>query len=526
MKKYIFPLLVLLISLNLSAQEQKLNEEQIDSLVQKTMETFNVPGIAVAVIEDGEVVHMEGYGVRSLQNGGKVNENTLFGVASNTKAFTTAALAKLVDQGKISWDTKVREIIPSFTLYNPYVSSEFTVRDLLTHRSGLGLGAGDLMVFPASNITKTDELIHNLRYLEPVSSFRTQYDYDNLLYIVAGEVVERVSGMPYERFVVENFLEPLEMDRTVMNFKKIEDKSNVITGHAPVDGELLPVGLSFTDAANAAAGMWSSVNDMSKWIIAQLNHGKYGENLQDSLFSEKAHKEMWSPQTIIDRTGGPYDTNFSSYGLGWFLSDVNGYKQVGHTGGLLGIVSQVTMIPELGLGIIVLTNQQSGAAFNAITNSIKDAYFGIEGENRIKQYNEARLEREKRAEEVVEEVWAKIEAQQKKNSGDVNLERYTGTYKDLWFGKVEISKKDGKLYFEAENVSDLQGEMSYYKGNTFVVKWNDRTLKADAFVLFQLNKNAEATGFTMEAVSPMTDFSFDFQDLNFTKMGEDGNKKG
>ncbi|HET8855309.1 MAG TPA: serine hydrolase, partial [Salinimicrobium sp.] len=356
--------------------------------------------------------------------------------------------------------------------------------------------------------------------LEPVSGFRSQYDYDNLLYIVAGEVVERVSGMPYEQFVVENFIEPLGMERTVMNFKKIEDKTNYIEGHAPVDGELMTVGLSFTDAANAAAGMWSSVNDMSKWVIAQLNHGKYGENLTDSLFSERMHEEMWSPQTIIDRSGGPYNTHFSSYGLGWFLSDVNGYKQVSHTGGLLGIVSQVTMIPELDLGIIVLTNQQSGSAFNAITNTIKDAYFGIEGENRIKQYNEARLRREARAQEVVEEVWAEVEAQQKTNQGEVNLDRYTGTYKDPWFGKVTISKKDGNLYFKSENVSDLQGEMSFYKGNTFVVKWNNRTLKADAFVIFRLNKDAEASGFKMEAISPMTDFSFDFQDLNFEKVWE------
>ncbi|HET8854935.1 MAG TPA: serine hydrolase domain-containing protein, partial [Salinimicrobium sp.] len=217
--------LFFILNATFSAGSQILSDAEVDSLVQKTMETFNVPGIALAIVKDGEVIHSEGYGTRSLEEGGEVNENTLFGVASNTKAFTTASLAKLIDQGKLTWDTKVREIIPSFTLYNPYVSSEFTIRDLLTHRSGLGLGAGDLMVFPASNTTKTDELIHNLRYLKPVSGFRSQYDYDNLLYIVAGEVVERVSGMPYEQFVVENFIEPLGMERTVMNFKKIEDKT-------------------------------------------------------------------------------------------------------------------------------------------------------------------------------------------------------------------------------------------------------------------------------------------------------------
>ncbi len=496
---------------------QALNEKQIDSLVEKTMSTFNVPGIAVAVIKDGKVIHSKGYGVRSLEKGGKVDENTLFGVASNTKAFTSAALAKLIDQGKLSWDTKVTDIIPQFKLYDPYVTSEFTVRDLLTHRSGLGLGAGDMMVFPASNVTDKDGLIHNLRYLKPVSSFRSKFDYDNLLYIVAGEVVTRVSGQEYEEFVKENFLEPLKMDRTAMSWHRIKDYNNVIEGHAPVDGKLETVGLSFTKVANPAAGIYSSVNDMSKWVMAQLNEGKYGEKLQDSIFSKKMHAEMWSPQTLLNARKGAYNTHFSAYGLGWFLSDVNGKLEVTHTGGLLGIVSQVTMIPEMDLGIIVLTNQQSGAAFRSITNSIKDAYFGIEGEDRIKQYNDSRLKQEAEADKVVAKVWKDIEAQQKNNKTAINLEEYAGTYNDDWFGDVKISKEDGKLSFESKNISDFKGNMSYYKGNTFLVKWDQRTLNADAFLVFTLNKEGKAVGFKMEPVSPMTDFSFDFQDLDFSR---------
>ena len=488
---------------------------QIDSLVQKTMKTFNVPGIAVAVLKDGKVVISKGYGVRSLDKGGDVNENTLFGIASNTKAFTSAALGKLIDEGKLTWDTKVTNIIPEFKLYDPYVTSEFTVRDLLTHRSGLGLGAGDMMVFPASNVLKKDELIHNLRFLKPVSSFRTKFDYDNLLYIVAGEVVSRVSGMKYEDYIKQNFLEPLHMDRTAMNYSRIDDYSNVIEGHAPVNGKLETVGLSFTKVANSAAGIYSSVNDMSKWVQAQLNNGKYGPKLQDSLFSEKVHKEMWTPQTIIRSGKGEYNTHFSAYGLGWFLSDVNGYLQVTHTGGLLGIVSQVTMIPEMDLGIIVLTNQQSGAAFRSITNTIKDSYFGIKGKDRIKEYNDARLKQEERANKVVEKVWADIEKEQKNNKVAQDLDTYVGVYEDPWFGKVNISKKDGKLVFESENISDFKGEMSYYKGNTFVVKWDERTLNADAFVIFSLDKEGRANGFTMKPVSPLTDFSYDFQDLDF-----------
>ncbi len=521
MKTRLLPSIFLfsLLFLGISTTAQGLSEQQIDSLVEKTMKTFEVPGIAVAVLKEGEVIHRKGYGTRSLVDGGKVDENTLFGVASNTKAMTSAALAMLIDEEKLEWDTKVTEIIPEFKLYDPYVTSEFTVRDLLTHRSGLGLGAGDLMVWPSNNTTKKDELIYNLRYLKPVSSFRSQYDYDNLLYIVAGVIVERVSGQDYETFIEENIFEPLGMDRSAVNYNLIEDKSNVIDGHAPTDGKLVPVGLSFTEAANPAAGVYSSVADMSKWVQAQLNGGKYGENLEKELFSERQHREMWKPQTLTGTGKGDYNTHFKAYGLGWFLSDVNGYLEVTHTGGLLGIVSQVTMIPELDLGIIVLTNQQSGAAFRSITNSIKDAYFGIKGEDRINQYNESRLRYEKKADSVVAEVWKKVnEVQKKSKMNSEALSNYTGTYRDPWFGEVEIKLQNGKLRFEAEKAPDLHGEMSFYKGNSFVVKWDDRSLNGDAFAVFRLDREGKPVGFTMEPVSPMTDFSFDFQDLNFEKM--------
>src|SRR5690554_1063644 len=243
---------------------QELTNKQIDSLVQKTMETFDVPGMAVAVLKDGEIYHKNTYGVRSLKTNEPVDENTLFGVASNTKAVTAAALGQLVDQGKLTWDTPVSDIIPEFKLYDAYVTREFTVRDLLTHRSGLGLGAGDLMIWPDSNTTTKDELIHNLRFLKPVSSFRSKYDYDNLLYIVAGHVVEKVSGMEYEQFVSEHFLKPLGMTQTAMSWYRLKDRSNIIDGHAPVDGKLHTVGLSFSEVANAAGGMYSNIKDMSK----------------------------------------------------------------------------------------------------------------------------------------------------------------------------------------------------------------------------------------------------------------------
>ncbi len=510
--------LFLFILFNLPLSAQVLSGSQIDSLVQKTMTTFNVPGMAVAVLKDGKIYHKNTYGVRSIKTQAPVNENTLFGVASNTKAFTTAALGKLIDEGKLDWDTKVNDIIPEFKLYDAYVTNEFTVRDLITHRSGLGLGAGDLMVFPASNTTTLKEMIHNLRYLKPVSSFRSKFDYDNLLYIVAGEIVSRVSGEDYDDFIKENFFQPLKMTRSKLSIPEIDADANRIDGHAPVDGKLEITTNTFTQIATPAAGIYASINDMSKWVQAQLNDGRYGPQLKDSLFSKKVHHEMWTAQTLIRSGKGPYNTHFSAYGLGWFLSDVNGYFQVAHTGGLLGIVSQVTMIPELDLGIIVLTNQQSGAAFTAITNSIKDGYFGIKDKNRIKEYNERRLIGEKREDSIVSQLEKDIDAQLKSKSPKPNPADYTGTYNDPWFGEVTISAQKDGLHFKSEKSSDLTGKMTYYKGTTYVVRWNDPALKADAFVNFNLDTEGKAKGFTMSPISPLTDFSYDYQDLHFTKV--------
>lgn len=510
-------LTALFLSINFSINAQALSGPQIDSLVQKTMTTFDVPGMAVAVLKDGQVYHKNTYGVRSIKTNAKVDENTLFGVASNTKAFTTAAIGQLVDQGKLSWDTKVIDVIPEFQLYDPYVTREFTVRDLVTHRSGLGLGAGDLMVFPASNTTTKAEMIHNLRYLKPVSSFRSKFDYDNLLYIVAGEVVSRISKQPFDDYISKNFFKPLKMNRSLLSLAEIKADNNRIDGHAPVNGKLELTADTFTQISTPAAGIFASINDMSTWVKALLNEGKYGEKLNDSLFSTKTLNEMWTPQTLIKTSKGPYNTHFLAYGLGWFLSDVNGHFQVTHTGGLIGIVSQVTLIPELNLGIIVLTNQQSGAAFNSVTNSIKDAYFGIKDKDRIHQYNERRLAGEQEEDSIVSALEKSIATQLKNKTQKPNPADYTGTYIDNWFGKVAITNQNGSLHFKALKSSDLTGTMTFYKGTTYVVHWNDASLKADAFVNFSLDTEGKANGFKMSPISPLTDFSFDFQDLDFRK---------
>jgi CubicO group peptidase (beta-lactamase class C family) len=494
---------------------QVITPDSVDRLVERTLKTFDVPGIAVAIVKDDKIVYEKGYGVRSVNTNKKVDENTLFGIASNSKAFTSAAIGMLADEGKLKLDDKVTDYIPEFKMFDPYVTVEFTIRDLLTHRSGLGLGAGDLMDWPDSTDFTIADVIHNLRYLKPVSSFRSKYDYDNQMYKVAGELIKRVSGMSWEDFVQTRIMNPLQMDDSAPSYKRLKDYSDVADAHDPVDGKVIVVPRFQTTTANSAAGIYSSVADLSKWVIMQMNNGKYGNGQR--LFSAAIHQEMWSPQTIVPAGPySPYNTHFAAYGLGWFLSDVKGYKEVNHTGGIDGMVTKVTMIPELKLAIIVLTNQQSGAAFNAITNQIKDSYLGITGRDWVKTYSDQVKASRGNADKVVADVWKQVNTRQRETP-KIDLAPFTGTYHDNWLGDAVISIKDGQLWFSARHSPKLTGQLFPYIGNTFVIKWNYRSMEADAFAMFSFDEKGKPSGLKLKPVSPLTDFSFDFQDLDFRK---------
>jgi CubicO group peptidase (beta-lactamase class C family) len=518
MKKYLTAALFAFVLFTGSLHAQ-LTATQIDSLAERTLRAFNVPGIAVAVVKDGKVIHAKGYGVRSLKTMQKVDEHTTFGVASNSKAFTSAALGMLIDEGKLKWDDKVTDYIPGFKLYNPYVTDEFTIRDLLTHRSGLGLGAGDLMMFPGGSDFTREDIIHNLRYLKAVSAFRTKYDYDNNLYIVAGEVIAKVSGMSWEDFIEKRIMQPLQMTESAASFSRLKNKVNAIDAHAPADGKLEVIDGVFSETANAAGGIWSNITDMSKWIIMQMNDGKYGDAPAKQMFSTRVHDDMWSPQTIQPvRTAPPYNTHFATYGLGWGLTDVKGYKQVSHTGGLAGIVTQVLLIPELKLGIIVFTNQQQGAAFTAVSNTIKDSYLGVTGYDWVKTFSDRVNANEANAKKITDDVWKKIADEQKSNGSNSDIQPFLGTYNDQWFGDVIVSIKNGKAWIQSKRSPKLTGELLPYKGNTYIAKWTDRSMDADAFVMFSVDSDGKTDGIKMKAISPLTDFSFDFQDLDFRKI--------
>ncbi len=495
---------------------QPLTTAQIDTLATRSMQAFQVPGMAVCVIKDGKVIHSKGYGVRSLKSGLPVDEQTLFGIASNSKMFLCATLGILVDEGKLNWNDKVRKYIPEFTLYDPYVSEDFRIRDLITHRSGMGLGAGDLMFFPDGSDFKISDIIYNLRYLKQTTPFRTKYDYDNNLYLVAGEIVHRITGKSWAEFVEERIMKPIGMSHSAATFKRLRDTTNIIDAHASIDGAVKVINRNTGEIIAPAGGINTSISDLSKWVITMLNQGTNDDKV---IFSKNVYKELTTPNTIIPIDDpGPYNTHFGAYGLGLFLSDVKGYKQLSHTGGLEGMVTQVTMIPELKLGIIVLTNQQEGGAFSAVTNQIKDAYLGVSGTDRVKEYGARRKKRVDEANVLVDSIWAVVDKAQNSKGKKPDYGIYSGRYKDDWFGEIVMEVKDNRYWFSSIRSPRLHGELFYLTGNTFIVKWDDRSFDADAYVTFRLDESGKGDGVTMKAISPLTDFSYDFHDLNFTRV--------
>ncbi|WP_299779308.1 serine hydrolase [uncultured Formosa sp.] len=510
----------LLILLSFNGFSQEITSKQIDSLVAKSMSITNSAGLAIAIVKDGKVIHSKGYGLKSVTSKEKVDQETLFSIASNSKAFTSAALAILVDEGKLTWDDKVIDYIPEFKMYDDYVTANFTITDLLTHRSGLGLGAGDLMIFPDPGNFTIDDILNSFQYQTPTSAFRTKYDYDNLLYLVAGEVIFRISGTSWADFIQTRIFNPLGMTNATPLIKYLKPNANVAMPHSSYNDKLVEVApYNSGDLVGAAGGINASVNDLSKWMLMQLNKGKYGTGLSKTLFSEKLQKQMWSPLTITgynlyadERTGN----HFSAYGLGWEISDEKGKIIVQHTGGLTGMLSRTILVPELNLGIVVLTNTDPGGyAFYSIPETILDWYLNIEKKDWITELSDYSKAEEKDGDKVTKAVWETVKANKKTK---INFNNYIGTYNDPWFGDITITDKNGKLWFTSKRSPKLNGQMYFYKATTFAVKWEFKDMPCDAFATFNLNEEGKAIQIKMKGISPNIDFSFDFQDLNLKRI--------
>jgi CubicO group peptidase (beta-lactamase class C family) len=484
----------------------------IDAWVGRAMKTFDVPGLALTIVKDGQVVVAKGYGVKKLGEQAPVDTQTLFGIASNTKAFTATALGMLVEEGKIRWDGRVIDYLPWFQMYDPYITREMTVRDLLVHRSGLGLGAGDLLWWPASTYNR-HEIARRLRYIPLATSFRSAYAYDNVLYLVAGEVIEAVSGQSWEDFMTSRILSRVGMRSSNVRHSAAREGGNVATPHAPVDGRVRPIAPFDSDNTNPAGGINSCADDMAKWLLVQVAGGTLPDGSR--LFSSDTSRELMTivtpmPLRQVPAELEPIRPNFYGYGLGFGVLDYRGRKLVSHTGGLPGYVSKVAMLPELKLGVSVLTNQESGAAFDSIVNHVLDAYLQAPETDWIASYDAITR---RTAQSTTNAEARAATARDTSSKPSLPLAKYAGTYRDAWYGDVTISSAGNGLAIQFEKTPLLAGTLEHWQHDTFVARWKDRELRADAFVTFSLNPDGTIDRVLMRAVSPSTDFSYDFQDL-------------
>jgi CubicO group peptidase (beta-lactamase class C family) len=509
-------------SMNRVLVSQPLSSVQIDNISRKVMKAFAIPGLAVGVIHQGKIVHAKGYGLKAIGGNNLVDKQTLFKIASNTKAFTTAALAILVDQGKLAWQDKVIKYLPNFKLHDPWLTQHFTIVDLLTHRSGLGLGAGDLMLWPQPSSFSRGEVIHNLRYLKITDNFRASYAYDNLLYIVAGQLIPAIIGVSWQDFVQNNIMQPLAMNHCFAGKVAEQQLALLAKPHLLINGKLALVKRNINDnkalVSAAAGGIQCSLADMLTWANVFLQQGNYGENQQ--LFSTTQFEQLWLARTIMPVSPRAHrwdNTHFSQYALGWRLSDVNGYLRVHHTGSLSGMYSSVTFFPELALGIVILSNQQSSNGLTALMYSIMKSYLPL---TKVQQQKDWLAEMLKYEEKQPSSMSNK-NSMQAYQITDEQLAEYIGIFNDQWLGDfvIEFQNKQNLklLQMRSHRVSKFIGMMMAVGEDKFLVTWQDRTLEADVYALFLRDKNNKISGMKLIPADKDIDFSYDFQDLDFIK---------
>jgi CubicO group peptidase (beta-lactamase class C family) len=484
-----------------------------DRYVQRVMLTFTVPGLSVAIVKDGRIVLARGYGVRRMHQAGPVDGHTRFGIASNTKLFTATALALLVEEGKLDWDKPVTTYLPWFAMSDPYVTHELTVRDLLVHRSGLGLGAGDLLWWPPSSYSR-QEVVRRLRFIPLSTSFRSTYAYDNVLYLVAGQVVEAVSGQSWEDFVRNRIFRKVGMTDSDLLRSGQRQSGNVAGTHAAVNDTVQPVAPFISDNANPAAGIMSSAEDMARWMMVQLDSGRVADGSR--LFSPAVPRQLWREVTPIPITDPPLPglmhlrPRMAGYALGLWARDYQGKFLLYHTGGLPGYLSKVAMMPDLRLGVAVLTNQESGAAFESIVYRVLDHYLGLKAPDYPALYQEVVRKNREKLRASLEKAAAGRDSTQ---GPSLPLEKYVGDYSDAWYGEIKISQENGGLVIRFVHTPSLVGDLVHWQHESFLVRWRDRKLRADAYATFWLDEDGKVDQVRLVPASPAVDFSFDFQDL-------------
>ncbi|WP_156678067.1 serine hydrolase [Sphingomonas profundi] len=488
----------------------------IDAEVERFRKAFEVPGYAVAIVGATPQPYLKGYGVRTLGRPDPVGPHTRFAIASNTKAYTTAALAILVDEGRLGLDDPVVRHLPAFRMHDPAITPLVTVRDLLCHRSGLPLGAGDLLFFPDTTHKAADAL-KALAYLKAERPFRSGYAYDNILYTVAGLLIAQVSGMPWRDFVTTRLLRPIGAADAVANLDLLT-ATDVAGRHGRRGGRLLGEGPMTVvqpqgergDNVEAAGGINASVADQARWMLTQLARGVAPDGTR--IWSAAQAEEMWTPQVIVGTSDGrtaanPARSVLRAYALGWGVSDYRGERLIGHAGGLNGQITRTALLPGRGLGVAVFSNAE-GASPDGLRNAIIDHLIGAPAADWVAIQRATDADKRQTLLKTANASLDRPPA----GGPSLPLQAYAGRYGDPWYGDVVVRRSGQGLAIAFVPTPDLKGALEPWGADTFRTRFP--TGFEDALVRFAVSEG-RVQRITMTPFSPLADFSYDYQHLDF-----------
>ena len=507
--------LLVLLALSSPTVHAAPDTDTFDTAVQQTFDRYQLPGLAVGIIRDGEVVYTRALGELRAGGGEKIDNATLFKIASNSKAMTAGVLARLVDAGKLKWDDPVTKHLPQFRMHDPWVTQQMQVRDLLIHNSGLGLGAGDLMLWPEPNRFTRDDIIAGLQHLKPTHSFRSAYAYDNLLYVVAGEVAAAAGGATYEDLVKRELFQPLGLSRCQVGEWNRVQVGNVAQPHMRTsqgnrvireDGDVVPNVTSM-----AAGGIRCSLDDMLAWMRMWLS-----PEASPAWLSPAQRKAVWTahmPMPVSARMRAWDNSHFSAYGYGWRLSDVDGAWKVAHTGTLAGMYSSVILLPDQRTGIVILINGEGEAARTVLGQVLTKHFTAPQSSPTVAHYA-ALLEQERVGDRAAR---PKPDTRDRKVAGVASLATWTGHYRDPWFGDVVLCPEGKRVRFVAARSPMLSGTVMQV-GERWLVDWDDDSVDAEPWLHFAAATAGGDAGLTLSHVDPDADFSYDYADLDFRRM--------
>jgi CubicO group peptidase (beta-lactamase class C family) len=457
----------------------------LDNYVSTAMAQWEVPGLAMAVVKDDKVVFAKGFGKRKLGEDKAVDAETLFAIGSSSKAFTAAAIGMLCDDDKLSWDHPVQKHIPDLQLHDPYVTRELTIRDLLCHRCGLP--RGDFIWY--GTIHDRSEVLRRARFIKPQWSFRSHFGYQNIMFLVAGEVVGKTAGIGWDDFVKQRLFLPLGMKSSNTSVASLSSSDNVATPHSKIEKSVQPIAWRNIDNVGPAGSINSNVTDMAQWVRLQLGEGSVDGK---RLISGAAIKEMQAPQTVIPRDKNYEriypDAHFLAYGLGWFLHDYQGRKVVEHGGAIDGMRAEVALLPEEKLGLVILCNRGGTALPSALAFHVFDLYLKAAK----RDWSADLLGKVKELEKEAEKAQEKEEAERaKETKPSLDLSKYAGSFSDDLYGDAEVKVEDGKLTLTRG--PNFVADLEHWHYDTFRAKYRDRVVEPQ-LVTFDLDESGKVAG--------------------------------